>query len=120
MGITHLDVVQSDFEDDVPLSEIQQSLRVTLSPEQRKGPQRMLKKLPKLAMACDRHFVSDRSAAAIASAMLEDFGIVSKDFGIVLICFMLSTAAKFDELDNKSERSSKMQAHLTLPSELVF
>jgi len=76
-----LDVVQSDFEDGVLLSEIQsviRSLRVTLSPEQRKGPQRMLKKLPKLVMACDRHCVSDRSAAAIASAVLEDFGIVSK------------------------------------------
>ena len=75
-----LDVVQSgsDSEDDVSLSEIQAHLRVTLSAQQCKGPQRMLKNLPKLAMACDRHGVSDRSAAAIASAVLEDFRIVSK------------------------------------------
>lgn len=35
--------------------------------------------MPALARACDRHMVSDRSAAAIASAVLQDFGLVSAD-----------------------------------------
>ena len=34
-------------------------------------------KLPKLAKLCDRYGVSDRAGAAIATAVLEDFGIVS-------------------------------------------
>ena len=32
-----------------------------------------------LAQACDRHGVSDRSAAAIASAVLTDFGFVRQN-----------------------------------------
>ena len=35
------------------------------------------RKLPRLARACDRYGVSDRSAAAIATAVLEDFGVVN-------------------------------------------
>lgn len=35
------------------------------------------RRLPALARACDRYGISDRSAAAIASAVLEDFGIVT-------------------------------------------
>ena len=35
--------------------------------------------LPCLASACDRRMVSDRSAAAIASAVLEDVGLVSSE-----------------------------------------
>lgn len=33
-------------------------------------------KLPSLALACDRHGVSDRAAAGIASAVLQDVGII--------------------------------------------
>lgn len=36
-------------------------------------------KLPALAMACDRTGISDRSAATIASAILQDVGIISID-----------------------------------------
>ena len=36
-------------------------------------------KLPALAMACDRTGISDRSAATIASAILQDVGIISVD-----------------------------------------
>lgn len=35
------------------------------------------RRLPALARACDRYGISDRSAAAIASAVLEDFGVVT-------------------------------------------
>lgn len=38
----------------------------------------MRKKLPKLAKICDRFGVSDRAGAAIATAVLEDFGFVSQ------------------------------------------
>lgn len=36
-------------------------------------------KLPALAMVCDRTGISDRSAATIASAILQDVGIISID-----------------------------------------
>ena len=35
--------------------------------------------LPSLALACDRHGVSDRAAAGIASAVLQDVGIIHQD-----------------------------------------
>lgn len=35
--------------------------------------------MPALARACDRHGMSDRSAAAVASAVLEDCGLVTAD-----------------------------------------
>lgn len=34
-------------------------------------------RLPTLARACDRHGVSDRCAAALASAVLQDFGVIT-------------------------------------------
>jgi hypothetical protein len=36
-------------------------------------------KLNNTAMACDRHAISDRAAAEIASAVLQDYGIVNSD-----------------------------------------
>ena len=63
----------SDSDDDIPLSEIQERLKVTVATEQFKGSKKMLKDLPKLAMACDRHDVSDRSAAAMSIWVLEEF-----------------------------------------------
>ena len=36
-------------------------------------------KLPSLAIACDRHGVSDRAAAGIVSAVLQDIGIIHSD-----------------------------------------
>ncbi|KAK0056132.1 hypothetical protein Bpfe_014533 [Biomphalaria pfeifferi] len=38
----------------------------------------MRRKLPKLAKICDRFAVSDRVGAAVTTAVLEDFGIVSQ------------------------------------------
>jgi hypothetical protein len=38
----------------------------------------MRKRLPKLAKMCDRFRVSDRAGAALATAVLEDFGVVSQ------------------------------------------
>ena len=35
------------------------------------------RQLPALASACDRYGISDRSAAAIATAVLEDYGVVN-------------------------------------------
>ena len=34
------------------------------------------RRLPTLAQTCDRHGVSDRATAAIASAVLQDFGAI--------------------------------------------
>ena len=41
--------------------------------------------MPALARACDRHMVSDRSAAAIASAVLQDFGLITADNSLNVI-----------------------------------
>lgn len=41
--------------------------------------------LPALARACDRYGVSDRSAAAIASAVLEDVGIITENNALSVI-----------------------------------
>ena len=41
--------------------------------------------MPALARACDRHMVSDRSAADIASAVLQDFGLVTADDSLNVI-----------------------------------
>lgn len=41
--------------------------------------------LPELARACDRYGVSDRSAAAIASAVLEDVGIITENNSLSVI-----------------------------------
>ncbi|GBN20203.1 hypothetical protein AVEN_149934-1 [Araneus ventricosus] len=38
----------------------------------------MRTRLPAIAMVCDRYNVSDRAAAAITSAVLQDFGIISE------------------------------------------
>lgn len=62
----------SESDDDIPLAEVQQKL-------QYQKQRRNSKDLPTLARACDRLGISDRSAAAIATAVLQDFGVVSKE-----------------------------------------
>jgi len=42
-------------------------------------PSVLRRRMPALARACDRHGLSDRSAAAVASAVLEDFGLVTAE-----------------------------------------
>lgn len=63
---------ESESDDDIPLAALQAKIRY-------QRQRRNSRKLPTLARACDRHGVSDRAAAAIASAVLEDFGILSKE-----------------------------------------
>ena len=41
--------------------------------------------LPILARTCDRHGISDRAAAAIASAVLQDFGIITPTYSSKVI-----------------------------------
>uniref|UniRef100_A0A8D8T5D6 Uncharacterized protein n=1 Tax=Cacopsylla melanoneura TaxID=428564 RepID=A0A8D8T5D6_9HEMI len=56
----------------------QKRMRPTLSetPAVTPTPKQMRVPLPNLALVCDRAGVSDRSAAIIASSVLQDFGIV--------------------------------------------
>jgi hypothetical protein len=49
------------------------------------GFSQMRTSLPKLARECDRWGVSDRSAAAIASAVLQDVGLISQDDSALVI-----------------------------------
>ena len=49
------------------------------------------RRLPTLAQTCDRHGVSDRAAAAIASAVLQDLARY-----VTPICRMSLTRIKFD------------------------
>ena len=41
-------------------------------------PKHNVRKLPKLARMCDRYGISDRAGAAIANAVLQDYGIIAK------------------------------------------
>ena len=50
----------------------------------------MRKRLPKLAKMCDEFGVSDRARAALATAVLEDFGVVSHtELTHVIDCYKL-------------------------------
>jgi hypothetical protein len=87
----------SESDDDIPLAQLQKKIREnqtketddesddTLSPaglqasSSSTGNLRLKRDLPALARACDRVGVSDRAAAAIASAVLEDFGMISPE-----------------------------------------
>ena len=51
------------------------TLKATFKPRKQ-----MRKKLSKLAKICDRYGSTDRAGTAIATAVLEDFGIVTKDY----------------------------------------
>lgn len=65
----------SEFEsdDELPLSVIKMRAAAP-----RQAQKRLRTVLPALAQACDRHCVSDRCAAAIASATLQDFGLIQE------------------------------------------
>lgn len=92
LSSTESDRQQWDSDDNVPLSRllIQQpsTSGLMIPPPALCQPAKQLRlktELPTLARACDRHGVSDRTAAAIASAALQDFGIISpKDSGSVI------------------------------------
>jgi len=62
---------ESESDDNLPLAAVKRKIRII--------KKRNRKKFPTLARACDRQGVSDRDAAAIASAVLQDYGIVSKE-----------------------------------------
>lgn len=57
-------------------------------------------KLPSVALACDRTGVSDRAAALIANAVLEDLGMVSKD----------NSAMTIDRMKIRRARKSEREA----------
>jgi hypothetical protein len=61
----------TESDDNIPLAELQRKRQYIKK-------RRYKQYLPTLARACDRHGVSDRSAAAIATAVLQDFGLISK------------------------------------------
>ena len=72
----------SDSDDDIPLSEVRgnHTRKSNQTPNSLKPKKKRLKvHLPTLARACDRHQVSDRAAAAIASAVLQDFGVITQE-----------------------------------------
>jgi hypothetical protein len=53
-------------------------LKNSTASEKKTERKQMRKKLPKLAKICDRYGISDRAGAVIATAVLEDLGIVSQ------------------------------------------
>ena len=56
----------------------------------------MRKRLPKFAKMCDRFCVSDRAGAALATAVVEDFGVVSQtELTHVIDCYKLRREHKF-------------------------
>jgi hypothetical protein len=77
---------QNDDESDELLSPEMQATSSGRIPAESSTPKTALRKstrlnrdLPTLARACDRHGVSDRAAAALASAVLQDFGLISPE-----------------------------------------
>lgn len=65
-------------------------------------------KLPALARACDRHGLSDRTAAAVATAVLEDLGVVTThDLSNVIDTSKIRRARKRKR--NELQRSQKNQ-----------
>jgi hypothetical protein len=62
---------ESDSDDNIPLAKLKEKI-------QSEGKRRNTNKLTTIARACDRHCISDRAAAAIASAVLQDFVCISK------------------------------------------
>jgi len=64
----------ADTDDNGELLDIMQQAALSTSVD---SASRNIYKFPALARACDRHGLSDRSAAAIATAVLEDIGVVT-------------------------------------------
>ena len=54
-------------------------------------------KLPSVALACDRTGVSDRAAAIIANAVLEDIGLVSKSRSSQVVARMKIRRARMSQ-----------------------
>ena len=75
--------IDSNFNDDVTSNDSDSEMfaitpKKTTPKQEAKGNQ-MRVKLPSVALACGRHGLSDRAAASITSAVLQDMGIVHKD-----------------------------------------
>jgi len=82
---TNCEATDSNTDDNIPLADLRERNRTkfvcdqtSVSPQKCKV-KRLRRNLPTLARACDRHRISDRAAAAIASAVLQDFGVITKD-----------------------------------------
>lgn len=70
----------SSTEDEVETSDDSDDDDICSNKQQQKTTDKQMRiKLPSLALACDRHGVSDRAAAGIASAVLQDVGVIHKD-----------------------------------------
>ena len=70
----------SSTEDEVETSDDSDDDGMCSNKQQQKTTDKQMRiKLPSLALACDRHGVSDRAAAGIASAVLQDVGVIHKD-----------------------------------------
>ena len=76
---------QSDcekFDDKITLDSME-SVNTESTRKRKQGASRLppilRRSLPTLARACDRHGLSDRSAASVASAVLQDFGLLTAD-----------------------------------------
>ena len=75
-GLTHNPKTPSNSSADTPSTSKRPEDRDQVAPPQNN---QMRMSLSCLASACDRHMVSGRSAAAIASAVLEDAGLISSE-----------------------------------------
>jgi len=64
---------------------------------------------PALSRVCDRHGLSDTSAGALASAMLEDFGLVTAaDSSNVIDHNKIQCERKKHEMDHYAVKNSQM------------
>ena len=108
--------VEPEIDDPVVLDEIHQKSTfiqsddndeykpATSTPKQKISPWQMRIKLPTTSLHCDRYGISDRAAAAVASSVLEDIGIISKT----------DTSKVIDRYKIRREKSSarkKLQEH---------
>jgi len=90
----------SDSDDDLPLANVQEKLR---------RKRRHRKYLPTVARACDRLGISDRAAAAIAAAVLQDFGIVSKEDSFKVVD---RNKVRRSRLKNRDETQKRSRSNL--------
>ena len=70
-----IDIVDTQSDEDNDDSDVEYVVPET----PQSSSKQMRVNLPSLALACDRHGVSDRAAAGIASAVLQDVGIIHQD-----------------------------------------
>jgi hypothetical protein len=65
--------------------------------------------LPNFAIECDRHRISDISASAIASAVLQDLGVITENEGSFFIFFKFKS--KFNSPGKRKDSNSIAKFH---------